>query len=106
MYAPFVYTYVYNRRSTFLGAAAFIKIKILFLIFSNLFFMRTLQSIEKLSNLSEFKGGKRAYGLVKMGSPELTTFFFTTRVTNAKRIAGTKTMEYTNASGDTICVEW
>ncbi len=57
-------------------------------------------------NMNDIKGGKRVYGLVKLGGSESNKFFGTPSVITNITMVNARTMRLQNAQGDEICVEW
>jgi hypothetical protein len=74
--------------------------------------MRSIKDLKEngidssIQNMNEIKGGKRSYGLVKWTSSEVIKFFTTLSAVTSVVIVNMRTVQYKNAQGDDICVEW
>jgi hypothetical protein len=74
--------------------------------------MKSLKNLKEIGidssiqNLNDIKGGKRAYGLVKWGSAEVMQFFTAGSAIVSAALVNARTIQYKNAQGDDICVEW
>ena len=68
--------------------------------------LNNLNSLEVVTNTNTIKGGKRTYGLVKVGSAEYSKFMLSSSPVTSMTMVKPNVVQFKNAQGDDICVEW
>ncbi len=68
--------------------------------------LNNLNNLEIVTNTNTIKGGKRTYGLVKVGSAEYSKFVSLSSPITSISMVKPNVIQLKNAQGDDICVEW
>lgn len=68
--------------------------------------LNNLNNLEIVTNTNTIKGGKRTYGLVKVGSTEYSKFMSSNSLVTSMTMVKPNVLQLKNAQGDDICVEW